>query len=93
MDGEREQVPAWIELLRQLLDEHDPLELLNNRAARSLMRRFVEDGGQMTRPDIAIQAFVFGAAIERERVRAWLLLGTWAVHDEPWDEAPAPAEG
>lgn len=77
----------FVEPIRRLLDRADPLELLNHPTVRRGMRAVVNEAGRATRPEIATQAFLIGAGLERQRVISALQNGTWPVHDEP---GPAP---
>lgn len=76
-----ESFADWLPALRDLLDgASSPLELLNHRHVRRAMRVLV-DVARGTRAEQATQAFLLGAAVERERQRAWFLLGTFPCHD------------
>jgi len=80
--------------LRVLLDEHRGYEILNNPRLRAAMRDFVKGTGaeyggnrNVTRPDIATQAFCFAVELERERTRSLIANGTWPCHDHPPPDA------
>lgn len=73
----------WLWLLSSMLDRSDPYELLNDRELRAGMRELVKRmQGNLTRPDVATQAFVFAASLERERLITLVSRMTWPCHDD-----------
>lgn len=74
-------VQQYIVPLMRLLDHARPSDALNHPTIHEAMRELVAAAGQLNRPDLATQAFCFGAELERERLISMIQRAPFPVHD------------